>query len=98
MKKKILFGLFVILTVVTLTGCGKKEDKNLKEITLKDDGFGTTVIKYKQDKDYEIKEETGGRFQEKIIKSKSENFTMDIYHTESSETSYNVSKENRKES
>ena len=98
MKKKILFGLFVILAVVTLTGCGKKEDNNLKDITLKDEGYGTTVLKYNKDKDYTIKEETGGKYKELDIRSESDKIRIQLYHTDSYEESYNAGKNNRKES
>ena len=97
MKKRILIGIFIILVVVTITGCGKKEDKNKKDLIIEDSGYGKTVLKYKQDKDYEVKEEVGGKYKEIFVTSNSENFTMQLYHTDSTDVGYNTGKDNRKE-
>ena len=107
MKKKIVLSLMLIVSIFMITGCGsKKEEKKkeskkedtMKEIVLKDEGFGTTTFKYDKNKDYEIKEETGGKYKTLIISSEEENFEVEIYHVDTSDDGYNSTKENRSNS
>lgn len=93
--KKIFLTLIVLVSVLSLVGCGKTDTR--KSITLSDDGFGTTVLKYAADKDYVITEETGGKYKEMKIKSVIENFDIQLYHTDINATLFNETKENRKE-
>ena len=108
MKKKIVLSLMLIVSLFMITGCGSKKESNKekekkvedtrKEIVLKDEGYGTTTFKYDKDKDYEIKEETGGKYKELIISSETENFELQIYHTDQIEASYEIGKNNRSNS
>ena len=104
MKKKIVLCLMLLVSVFMITGCGSKKESNKektkkedtrKEIVLKDEGYGTTTFKYAKDKEYEIKEETGGKYKELIISSEKENFELQIYHTDQVEASYEIAKNNR---
>ncbi|MCR4581177.1 MAG: YgdI/YgdR family lipoprotein [Bacilli bacterium] len=98
MKKKIFVCLFALMMVFTLTACGSKNQTkdDRKEITIKDEGYGTTTLKYSKDKDYEVKEETGGKYKTIKVTSKKENFDLELYHTDTAIESYRAGKENRK--
>ena len=107
MKKKIVLSLMLIVSLFMITGCGSKKETTKKEtkkedttkqIVLSDAGYGTTTFTYDKTKDYEVKEETGGKYKELTITSNEENFELQIYHTDQSEASYNVAKNNRSNS
>ena len=51
-----------------------------------------------QESDFEIKENHSGKYTELIINSEAKNFEWQIYHTDSTEKSYETGKENRKNS
>lgn len=107
MKKKIVLSLMLIASLFMITGCESKkneekkkvkEENTMKEIVLTDDNYGITTFKYDKEKDYEIKENAGGKYKELIITSEKENFELQIYHTDQSEDSYKIAKENRSNS
>ncbi len=95
--KKVLVSLLLVVTLFSLTGCGKDEPKkeNVKNIVISDEGFGTTTLSYSNDLDYEVKEETGGKYKEYTIKSVKENFELQLYHTDIYENGYNANKDIR---
>ncbi len=104
MRKSLKFLLLFLCVGVVLTGCGKKKDgesssskKNddMKEIVISDDGFGVTTLKYSKDKDYEVKEKDGGKYTTVIIKSKKENFALELYHFDTFIGSYEDIQTNR---
>lgn len=106
MKKKIALVLMLVFTVFALTGCNKnkvtktktaKKDTD-KQIVLKDEGFGTTTFTYSKDKDYVVKEETGGKYKSLIISSEKENFELQIYHFDTTSASFGTGKANRSDS
>ena len=90
--KKILISLLLIVTIVSLTGCGKKsepkgndlENKNettnnavaTKTITLEDEDFGITTFTFDGNKDYEIREEYAGKYVDVTVSSKNDNFKL----------------------
>ncbi|MBR1817776.1 MAG: hypothetical protein IJ772_02900 [Bacilli bacterium] len=102
MKKKIALILCIGIAFLGITGCGKKEEEkkteNLSKIELKDEGYGTTTFAYNKDFDFEIKENHSGKYTELIINSEGKNFEWQMYHTDSTEKSYETGKENRKNS
>lgn len=104
MKKKIVLSLMLIVSLFMITGCGSKKtekkketkkDDSIKEIVLKDEGFGTTTFKYDKDKDYEVEIKEGGKYKTLVISSEKENFEVEIYHTDTSDDGYNSLKESR---
>ena len=98
--KKILVSLLLVVALVSLTACGKKEDKkeeqNTKEVVINDEGFGKTTLAYNKDLDYKVDEAHDGKYMDVIISSENENFEFELYHFDISETGYNLNKENRK--
>lgn len=106
MKKKIALVLMLVFTVFALTGCNKNKDTKTKtekkdtdkQIVLKDEGFGTTTFTYSKDKDYVVKEETGGKYKSLIISSEKENFELQIYHFDTTSASFGTGKANRSDS
>lgn len=106
MKKKIALVLMLVFTVFALTGCNTNKDTKTKtekkdtdkQIVLKDEGFGTTTFTYSKDKDYVVKEETGGKYKSLIISSEKENFELQIYHFDTTSASFGTGKANRSDS
>ena len=112
--KKILISLLLAVTIVSLTGCGKKNEtkgndttnKNetinnvvtTKNITLEDEDFGITTFTFDGNKDYEIREEYAGKYVDVTISSKNDNFKLQLYHFLTNDISYENNKESRKES
>lgn len=105
MKKKMALVLCVGILLFGLSGCGKQEGEkqdnkadNLAKIVLKDEGYGTTTFTYANDLDFKIQENHSGKYTELIINSEEKNFEWQMYHTDSTEKSYETGKENRKNS
>lgn len=93
--KKFVLSLVALVSIITLAGCGVKDTR--KEVVITDTGFGTTTLKYDENKDYTVKTNEGGKYTEVVIKSVTDNFEIELYHTDVTASLYASTKENRKE-
>ena len=98
MRKNILIVgiiLMLIASLFVLTGCEKN-----KEIVLKDNKTGyTTTFKYPESQNFNIVDEDqeSGTFVEMTIENQEKNIELEMYYFEESDSSYELSKEGRKD-
>ena len=96
MKKKILFVSVLLFGIFILTGCGKvpKEKITIKDKTLK----YTTTFEYDKEDGFKFKKNVdGGRFSEIEFTNEKENLEYDMYYVESTSTTAESVKKNRKD-
>jgi len=103
MKKRILLLIIMVSLLFVVSGCNKstttKKNDDLKTIELNDKnhGFNTTFY-YSKNEKYEVKEQTGGKYKEIVIKNEKNNIEFDIYYFEILDNNYESSKSTRKDS
>ena len=98
MKKKILIiGIIIIiiagLLIVTISN-------NEKELVLKDEKTGyITTFKYSKNQTFEITNEDkdSGKFVQMTVENKANNIELEMYYFEQSKSSYDSSKDSRKD-
>jgi hypothetical protein len=105
MKKKFIYGLFVLVALLTVVGCTKekkekKEEVETRTLTYTDNKTGyTTEFNYKDGQGYEITDyDNDGKYTEITIKNHKLNFEVEIYYTDVYSGGFEKAKDNRKES